>query len=62
MKDATDDHGLFLQPFQPGKILSALEGERRNPKTKRNAIKAIERAASRLGSTATTFSTPPTGC
>src|SRR5512134_2247591 len=30
-------------------ILSALEGERRNPNTKRNAIKAIECAAGRLG-------------
>ncbi len=34
---------------QLARILSALEGEHRNPNTKRNAIKAIERAASRLG-------------
>jgi hypothetical protein len=30
-------------------ILSALENERRNPNTKRNAIKAIERAAAQIG-------------
>ena len=33
-------------------ILSALENERRNPNTKRNAIKAIERAAAQIGLTA----------
>ena len=49
IKDATNDHRLFLQPRQLAQILSALEGERRNPNTRRNAIKAIERAASRLG-------------
>jgi hypothetical protein len=34
---------------QLAQILSALENERRNPNTKRNAIKAIERNAARLG-------------
>ena len=34
---------------QLAQILSALENERRNPNTKRNAIKAIERAAARIG-------------
>ena len=33
-------------------ILSALENERRNPNTKRNAIKAIERNAAQIGLTA----------
>jgi hypothetical protein len=33
-------------------ILSALENERRNPNTKRNAIKAIERVATQIGLTA----------
>ena len=37
---------------QLAQILSALENERRNPNTKRNAIKAIERAAARIGLTA----------
>ncbi len=34
---------------QLAQILSALENERRNPNTKRNAIKAIERNASQIG-------------
>jgi hypothetical protein len=34
---------------QLAQILSALEGERRNPNTRRNATKAIERAAMQLG-------------
>jgi hypothetical protein len=34
---------------QLAQILSALENERRNPNTKRNAIKAIERAAAQIG-------------
>jgi hypothetical protein len=38
---------------QLAQILSALEQTRRNPNTKRNAIKAIERAAAQLGPTAT---------
>ena len=33
---------------QLAQILSALENERRNPNTKRNAIKAIERAAAQI--------------
>ena len=37
---------------QLAQILSALENERRNPNTKRNAIKAIERAAAKIGLTA----------
>jgi DNA-directed RNA polymerase specialized sigma24 family protein len=37
---------------QLAQILSALENERRNPNTKRNAIKAIERAATQIGLTA----------
>ncbi len=37
---------------QLAQILSALENERRNPNTKRNAIKAIERAAVQIGLTA----------
>ena len=37
---------------QLAQILSALENERRNPNTKRNAIKAIERAAREIGLTA----------
>ena len=37
---------------QLAQILSALENERRNPNTKRNAIKAIERAAAQIGLTA----------
>ena len=37
---------------QLAKILSALENERRNPNTKRNAIKAIERNAAQIGLTA----------
>ena len=37
---------------QLAQILSALDGERRNPNTKRNATKAIERAAVQLGLTA----------
>ena len=43
----TTDYSYSLASM--AQILSALEGERRNPNTKRNAIKAIERAASRLG-------------
>ena len=43
----TTDYSYSLASL--AQILSALEGERRNPNTKRNAIKAIERAASRLG-------------
>ena len=34
---------------QLAQILSALENERRNPNTKRNASKAIERAATQIG-------------
>jgi hypothetical protein len=34
---------------QLAQILSALENERRNPNTKRNAIRAIERNAARIG-------------
>jgi len=34
---------------QLAQILSALENERRNPNTKRNAIKAIERSAAQIG-------------
>src|SRR4029450_10661655 len=34
---------------QLAQILSALENERRNPNTKRNAIKAIERNAAQIG-------------
>ena len=34
---------------QLAQILSALDNERRNPNTKRNAIKAIERAATQIG-------------
>ncbi|QLH37846.1 MAG: hypothetical protein HWD60_00955 [Defluviicoccus sp.] len=34
---------------QLAQILSALEHERRNPNTKRNAIKAIERSAAQIG-------------
>ena len=34
---------------QLAQILSALDNERRNPNTKRNAIKSIERAAARIG-------------
>ena len=34
---------------QLAQILSALENERRNPNTKRNAIKAIERTAAQIG-------------
>lgn len=34
---------------QLAQILSALENERRNPNTKRNAIKAIERQAAQIG-------------
>ena len=34
---------------QLAQILSALDNERRNPNTKRNAIKAIERAAAQIG-------------
>ena len=37
---------------QLAQILSALENERRNPNTKRNAIKAIERAAAQIRLTA----------
>ena len=37
---------------QLAQILSALENERRNPNTKRNAIKAIERNAAEIGLTA----------
>ena len=37
---------------QLAQILSALENERRNPNTKRNAIKAIERTAAQIGLTA----------
>ena len=37
---------------QLAQILSALDNERRNPNTKRNAIKAIERAAAQIGLTA----------
>lgn len=37
---------------QLAQILSALDGERRNPNTRRNAIKAIERNAAQLGLTA----------
>ena len=37
---------------QLSQILSALDNERRNPNTKRNAIKAIERAAAQIGLTA----------
>ena len=48
-EDATDDHRLSLQPCPAGAILSALENERRNPIAKRNAFKAIERAAARIG-------------
>src|SRR5574338_348364 len=36
---------------QLAQILSALENERRNPNTKRNAIKAIERNAAQIGLT-----------
>ncbi len=43
----TTDYSYGLSSL--AQILSALEGERRNPNTKRNAIKAIERAASGLG-------------
>jgi hypothetical protein len=43
----TTDYSYSLSSL--AQILSALEGERRNPNTKRNAIKAIERAASQLG-------------
>jgi hypothetical protein len=43
----TTDYSYSLASL--AQILSALDGERRNPNTKRNAIKAIERAASRLG-------------
>ncbi len=43
----TTDYSYSLSSL--AQILSALDGERRNPNTKRNAIKAIERAASRLG-------------
>ena len=38
---------------QLAQILSALDNERRNPNTKRNAIKAIERAAAQISLTAT---------
>ncbi len=34
---------------QLAQILSALENERRNPNTKRNAIRAVERAAAQIG-------------
>ena len=37
---------------QLAQILSALENERRNPNTKRNAIKAIARNAAQIGLTA----------
>lgn len=37
---------------QLARILSALENERRNPNTKRNAMKAIERNAAQIGLTA----------
>src|SRR5512147_2298229 len=37
---------------QLAQILSALENERRNPNTKRTAIKAIERNAAQIGLTA----------
>ena len=37
---------------QLAQILSALENERRNPNTKRNATKAIERNAAQIGLTA----------
>jgi Protein of unknown function (DUF3489) len=37
---------------QLAQILSALENERRNPNTKRNAVKAIERNAAQIGLTA----------
>ena len=37
---------------QLAQVLSALENERRNPNTKRNAIKAIERNAAQIGLTA----------
>ena len=37
---------------QLAQILSALDNERRNPNTKRNAIKAIDRAAAQIGLTA----------
>lgn len=43
----TTDYSYSLSSL--AQILSALDGERRNPNTRRNAIKAIERAASRLG-------------
>ncbi len=56
----TTDYSYSLSSL--AQILSALEGERRNPNTKRNAIKAIERAAAGSASTATTSSMPPTGC
>jgi hypothetical protein len=46
----TIDYAFSLA--QLAQILSALENERRNPNTKRNAIRAIERNAVQLGLTA----------
>ena len=48
-EDATDDHRYSFSLAQLAQILSALENERRNPNTKRNAIKAIERNAAQIG-------------
>jgi hypothetical protein len=50
MPPMTTDYPYSLA--QLAQILSALDGERRNPNTKRNAIKAIERAAAQIGLTA----------
>jgi hypothetical protein len=47
---------------QLAQILGALENERRNPNTRRNAIKAIERNAAQIGLRPRTSSTPPTAC
>ena len=44
---------------QLAQILSAMENERRNPNTKRNAIKAIERAAAGSAFPPRMCSTPP---
>ena len=46
----TVEYPFTLAQF--AQILSALENERRNPNTKRNAIKAIERNAAQIGLTA----------
>ena len=43
-------------------ILSALDGQRRNPNTKRNALSAIGRKPSRSTSRSRRCSPPPTAC